>query len=384
MAQYITTNVTSLVAQNNLSKASESLASNLERLSSGQRINSASDDAAGMAIASRMTSQITGMEMAKRNTQDAISMTQTAEGAMGVQVEQLQRVRELAVQASNGMLNATDRNKLENEADALIQELDKVATETNYNGNSLLAGEQDITFQVGADKGDTRTVALVDTRSSVLGTKGTVTASSDGANTFDANTDANFTVAMATAEQAHKSGTDFTTNNNITMAVDGTMTGGNFSSFEVGDTGTITVYEDKGLATEIATDMQITVTNNDAVAGQFSVEYTDTAGTGDALSKMDISTAEGAMAAIEAVDNALDTVQTARSNMGTYQNRFEQVTDNLNSSIQNTSAARGRIQDTDFAKETADMTKNQILSQAGVSMLSQANQLPQNVLSLLR
>jgi flagellin len=306
--------------------------------------------------------------MAKRNTQDAISMTQTAEGAMGVQVEQLQRVRELAVQASNGMLNATDRNKLENEADALIQELDKVATETNYNGNSLLAGEQDIVFQVGADNGDTRTVALVDTRSSVLGTKGTVTASSDGSNTFSATTDANF-ATMAAGSREHKSGTDFTTGNNIAMAVDGTFTGGDFSGYEVGDTGTITVYEDKGLATEIATDMQITVTNNDGVAGQFSVEYTDTAGTGDALSKMDISTAEGAMAAIEAVDNALDTVQTARSNMGTYQNRFEQVTDNLNSSIQNTSAARGRIQDTDFAKETADMTKNQILSQAGVSML---------------
>jgi flagellin len=132
MAQYISTNVTSLVAQNNLSKATGSLASNLERLSSGQRINSASDDAAGMAIASRMTAQIKGMEMAKRNTQDAISMTQTAEGAMGVQVEQLQRVRELSVQASNGMLNAGDREKLNNEATSLVAELDKVATETNY------------------------------------------------------------------------------------------------------------------------------------------------------------------------------------------------------------------------------------------------------------
>ena len=381
MAQYISTNVTSLVAQNNLSKATGSLASNLERLSSGQRINSASDDAAGMAIASRMTAQIKGMEMAKRNTQDAISMTQTAEGAMGVQVEQLQRVRELSVQASNGMLNAGDREKLNNEATSLVSELDKVATETNYNGNSLLAGAQDITFQVGADNGDTRTVKLVDTRSSVLGTSGTVTASSNGATSFDANTDANFTVAMASAEKAHKSGTDFSSS--VTMDAAGTMTGGDFSAYEVGDTGTITVYEDKGLATEIATDMQITVTNNSA-AGEFSVEYTGTAGSGDSLAKMDISTAEGAMAAIESVDNALDTIQTSRSNMGSYQNRFDQVTDNLNTSIQNTSAARGRIQDADFAKETAEMTKNQILSQAGVSMLSQANSMPQNVLALLR
>ena len=289
MPQYITTNVTSLQAQNNLDKSSTNLAKSLERLSSGQRINSASDDAAGMAIASRMTAQIRGMDMAKRNTQDGISLVQTAEGAMGVQVEQLQRTRELSVQASNGMLSFEDRTKLNTEAVALMDELNSIATETNFNGNKLLDGAvASMVVQVGANQGETRTVNFVDTTAATLG-----------------------------------------------------------------------------------------------VAGEsFGTEVLSNAGT--TAGKINLQNVTNASAAITVIDSALDSVQSGRSNMGAYQNRLEQSISNLDVSINNVSASRGRIQDADFAKETADMTKNQILAQAGVAMLSQANQLPQNVLSLIR
>ncbi len=291
MPQYITTNVTSLQAQNNLDKSSTALAKSLERLSSGQRINSASDDAAGMAIASRMTAQIRGMDMAKRNTQDGISLVQTAEGAMGVQVEQLQRTRELAVQASNGMLSEADRTKLNTEAVALMDELDEIAQGTNFNGNKLLDGSNDtaataMKVQVGANAGETRDIVFVDTSAATLKVTG--------------------------------------------------------EAFAVG-----------------------------------SVAVTS-------ANKINLQSVTNASNAITTIDAALDTVQSGRSNMGAYQNRMEQTITNLDVSINNASASRGRIQDADFAKETADMTKNQILAQAGVAMLSQANQLPQNVLSLLR
>jgi flagellin len=284
------------------------LAKSLERLSSGQRINSASDDAAGMAIASRMTAQIKGMDAAKRNTQDGISLTQTAEGAMGVQVEQLQRTRELAVQASNGMLSQSDRDKLNTEAVALMAELNEVATNTNFNGNKLLDGSiSSVELQVGANTGETRTINLIDTDADTL---------------------------------------------NVT-----------------GETFTITG-----------------TTGAEVWASDVSGVAATTAGTDGATAAkhINLQTQDNAQAALTTLDSALDTVQGGRSNMGAYQNRLEQTTANLDVSINNTTASRGRIQDADFAKETADMTKNQILSQAGVAMLSQANQLPQNVLSLLR
>jgi|JYMV01.1.fsa_nt_gi flagellin len=290
MPQYISTNITSLQAQNNLDKSSSALAKSLERLSSGQRINSASDDAAGMAIASRMTAQIRGMDAAKRNTQDGISMVQTSEGAMGVQVEQLQRTRELSVQASNGMLSFEDRTKLNTEAVALMDELNKIATETNFNGNKLLDGSiASMIVQVGANATETRDITFVDTTAATL-----------------------------------------------------------------------------------------------LVAGEsFATEALSSAA-GTTAGSINLQNVTNASEAITTIDAALDAVQSGRSNMGAYQNRLEQTISNLDVSINNVSASRGRIQDADFAKETADMTKNQILAQAGVAMLSQANQLPQNVLSLIR
>ena len=429
MAQYISTNVTSLVAQSNLAKSSNALAGNLERLSSGQRINSASDDAAGMAIASRMTSQIRGNEMAKRNTADAISMTQTAEGAMGVQVEQLQRARELAVQSANGMLADSDRSKLDNEQNALMAEFDKVATETTFNDNNLLdgTGAATVSFQVGANSNETRDVKMVNTTASAL----THSFVSDGV-TAQSAVDAQSAVSadiyktstpVATGSVALtdaidissmvnsgdtltiKSGeTAFVDNGALTLdttsgKIDiaaitiGSATGSTTSVYELKDANgnlkselTFTAAVSNSTSGSEAGTMALTAhTAVEASAKQDAVAAV-TAGTvtSQNLTSMSLTTQQGALESIDVIDAALDTVQTARSNMGTYQNRFDQVQTNLDVSLANTSASRGRIQDADFAKETADMTKNQILSQAGVAMLSQANQLPQNVLSLLR
>jgi flagellin len=289
------------------------------------------------------------------------------------------------------MLNNADLEKINNEAQSLIQELDKVAVGTNYNGNPLLDNNGTVTFQVGANNGDTRVVGLVDTRIAELGKAGGQITVSNGANLFDINTDANFTNVDGGATLTHKAGIDMSASISFTStptspppaAFDGSeeLTGGNFSAFNVGDVSTITVTDPNTGAT---TDLEITVTNNSATVGEFTVKHLSSAGSGVPLNAISMTTQGGAQAALISIDSALTTIQTARSNMGAYQNRFEQVTENLNTSIQNTSAARGRIQDADFAKETAEMTKNQILSQAGVSMLSQANQLPQNVLSLLK
>jgi len=423
MAQYISTNVTSLVAQTNLAKSSTALAGNLERLSSGQRINSASDDAAGMAIASRMTSQIRGNEMAKRNTADAISMTQTAEGAMGVQVEQLQRARELAVQSANGMLASSDRAKLDNEQNALMAEFDKVATETTFNDNELLdgSGAATVSFQVGANSNETRDVTMVNTTAAALthsfvsggvaaqtavdaqsavsadiyAAQGQIDAATAGKIDLSAMVNAGDTLTVKSGSTAFGATDGTLTLDSSTGLVDITTIAG-------GTPGTTknAVYELKDANGNVKSELSFESVVTAAAAG--TVELTAhtavaatekqdavaaiAAGTvtSQNLTTMSLTTQQGALDSIDVIDAALDTVQTARSNMGTYQNRFEQVSANLDVSIANTSASRGRIQDADFAKETADMTKNQILSQAGVAMLSQANQLPQNVLSLLR
>jgi len=349
MPQYISTNVTSLVAQNNLDRSSGALAKSLERLSSGQRINSASDDAAGMAIASRMTAQIRGAEAAKRNTQDGISLTQTAEGAMGVQVEQLQRTRELAVQAANGMLSQSDRNKLNTEAVGLMAELDEVATKTKFNGNNLLnrPASTTVVLQVGANFGETRTMSLTNTTAATLNVQG---------QTFTFNTN----------------GDNDPTNDTVTSDVSDALVA-------------MKQWTGAGTAADPYT-LSATGVDQPLVAGTaFTAGFVlDDTQTTTADGHINLQTQLNAQAALTVIDTALNTVQSGRSNMGAYQNRLEQTISNLDVSINNTSASRGRIQDADFAMETADMTKNQILSQAGVAMLSQANQLPQNVLSLIK
>lgn len=270
----INTNITALIGQNNLNKSQSAQQTSMERLSSGLRINSAKDDAAGQAIANRMTAQVTGLGQAQRNANDGISLAQTAEGAMNSINDNLQRMRELSVQAANGTNSAADLTSIQEEIDARIAEIDRVANSTNFNGIDLLEG-----------------------------------------------TNTTHTIQVGTGADAAKDQIDITT---IDATFDALVAGG-----------------------------------------------------------IDVTVADGGTAAITALDEAIKTVDSARSGLGASQNRLESALDNISSTSTNLSAARSRIEDADYAVEVSNMTRANILQQAGTSVLAQANQTPQSVLSLL-
>jgi len=285
--QTINTNIIALNAQRNLAGSQSSLASSMQRLSSGMRVNSAKDDAAGMAIAERMTAQIRGMNVAARNANDGISLAQTAEGALGKVSDSLQRMRELAVQAANATNSDSDKDSLDKEFGELAKEIQRVLGGTTFNGLAVLGGDAGTqTFQVGA------------------------------------NTGSNDSINITT--------TNMTTNADIT-----------------------------------------------------SVAGTDNAGGSRAVidNTADASTIQDV---IDNIDTALDTINSERATLGASQSRFDAVVSNLQISIENQSAARSRIIDTDFAVETSNLSRAQILQQAGNAMVAQANQLPEQVLQLLR
>jgi flagellin len=277
MAQTINTNLASLTAQRNQSSSAMSLTTSMQRLSSGLRVNSAKDDAAGLAIADRMNSQIKGMNVAIRNANDAISLAQTAEGALGKMTDALQRMRELAVQSANATNTSGDRDNLQAEFLQLQSEVTRLGTDTKFNGQAVLAGGTQ-TFQIGADVG--QTIDIV--------------------------------------------GTDITSSASMTSG---------------------------------ATSATITISGTDNTS---------------------------ANAAITAIDAALNEITTQRATYGAAQNRFDSVIANLQVASENQSAARGRIMDADFAAETSNLSRAQILQQAGNAMIAQANQLPQQVMKLLQ
>jgi len=314
MAASVNTNVVSLNAQRNLSASQSSLSTSMQRLSSGLRVNSAKDDAAGLAIAERMSAQVKGMNVAVRNANDGISLAQTAEGALGKIGDNLQRMRELAVQSRNATNSAGDRDNLQKEFKELQAEIDRTVKGTKFNGTAMFASgaATTLSFQVGAG---TNTTDRIDISGAVLGGGSSVSAASAIAST------------SASAEQ------------DLMATVTGTWDGSN------------------GLA----------------IGGNVSGAAT---GTAAGVSQVDD--------AINAIDKALDLVNNKRANFGASQNRFEAVISNLQTNIENQAAARGRIVDADFATETSNLSRSQILQQAGTAMVAQANQLPQQVLSLLR
>ena len=279
MPTTINTNMASLSAQRALQSTNGSLSTSMQRLSTGLRINSAKDDAAGLAIAERMTSQVRGMTVASRNANDAISLAQTAEGSLGKVGESLQRMRELAVQSANSTNDTSDRVNLNEEYTALATEVSRVLEGTKFNGKNLLnSAATSMAFQIGADTDSTDRI----------------------------------TVALR----------DMTAGTGMSAAITGTAAS--------------------------------------------------------------ISTVDASLATISNLDAAIDEVTSARSNLGSVQNRFESVVANLATSQENITSARGRITDADFAVESANLSRAQVLSQAGNTMLAQANQQPQQVLSLLR
>ena len=275
MALFVNTNVSALNAQRQLINSGRTLDTSFQRLSSGFRINSAADDAAGLQISNRLTAQIQGLDQAIRNANDGISLSQVAEGAMDEITNALQRIRVLSVQSQNGINSSADRVALQKEVSALKTEISRIATTTQFGGVKLLDGKYSSTFLVGANAGQTISVNL-------------------------------------------------------------SRTGGGFGSSGLG------------------------------------------------INKLSISSVGGASAALASIDSAIKTIDSTRADLGAIQNRFQSTIRNLSNIVENVSAARSRIKDTDFAKETAELTRSQILQQASTTILSQANQRPQSALSLLQ
>jgi len=496
MSSVINTNIASLNAQRNLSTSQTSLQTSIQRLSSGLRINSAKDDAAGLAISDRMTSQINGMTQATRNANDGVSMAQTAEGALSSSGDILQRIRQLAVQSSNASNTSSDRQALQTEVGQLGSELNRIAQTTSFNGQNLMDGSMGTaTFQVGANAGQTIQATGTNFLTNVYGNNemvadeaavnnaNTNVATKVGALTINgslgsaaidtANTDTAKTIAANINNQTGSTGVTATAKTTASLKL-GTSDSFQFSlksdngtavtiSFSTGatvgsatdyasgiaainaqtaNTGVTAEYDQKNNSIKLtnSTGNDINLVNTSTAAnGKFDVQSykadgsltavndmkaanaksfvngtvtldsnnsfsmvdagsglalttsTTSAGTATAngsklqsVASIDVSSYAGAQTAIKIADAALAAVDNQRAQYGALQNRFSSTISNLASSNENLSASRSRITDTDFAAETANMTRSQILQQAGTSMLAQANSLPNGVLSLLR
>ena len=462
MAISVNTNVTSMKAQNNLNSATSNQKTSMERLASGLRINSAKDDAAGLQISNRMTSQINGIGVAMRNANDGISIAQTAEGSMQESTNILQRMRDLSLQSANGSNSADDRDAMQKEINSLNSELTRIAETTSFGGQKLLDGTygtQD--FQVGSNANETISVSLTDTSASALGQNqlngagtgialggaataavagaatgvatgaikvngGAITIAADATSTqvagqinaldngvkaetsvtatvgklTGATVDADLTVGSKTYamadyvdnedklvealkadgfEASNDSGTVTITAKNVDEIA---MVGGGASNTaELDGTAALVAGQRKTAALELTSKDSIAITG--AAATVADVVGTTVASTLESVDKLDITTADGAQSAIAVIDAAIAGIDSQRADLGAVQNRMNFTINNLSNVQSNVSDARSRIQDVDFAKETAELTKQQILSQTSSAMLAQANQLPQAALSLL-
>ncbi len=479
MPQVITTNVMSLNAQRNLNKSQGALQTSLQRLSSGLRINSAKDDAAGLAISERFTAQIRGLTVAARNANDGISLAQVAEGALNEVGNILQRIRELAVQSANATNSRSDRQALQAEVSQLTAELDRIAKSAEFNGTKILDGTFGTAlFQVGANANETivattanfKTQQYGDYRITGFDTNLTATAwtaqgtiiISGPQGTATVNTNAGALtakdIAAAVNLKTDETGVTASAKTEITLTFENsgtyrfTLKGDNTSAVEIGfnisdktgvealnqaasafndfqaKTGIVAAVKEDGsgitLTSYSGQDIQLfdtSFTNSgDVTVGTSAgtVVLTDSSGVNTAYARgqvtfdsekaftitgtadkiisaaseasvlqkvadLDISTVSGANLALSIVDAAISQVSTQRAKFGALQSRFQSTISNLETSVENLSAARSRIRDADFAVETAELTRNQILQQAGTAMLAQANALPQNVLSLL-
>ncbi|WP_045727450.1 flagellin [Xanthomonas sp. GPE 39] len=394
MAQVINTNILSLNAQRNLNLNSASLATTIQQLSTGKMINSAKDNAAGLKITEGFTTQINGLDVAGRNANDGISLAQTAEGAMVEIGNNLQRIRELAVQSANATNSTSDRQALNAEVTQLTSEIDRVANQTDFNGTKLLNGSfTGALFQVGANAGQTIGISsIVDANVNVLGktgfaatqtssaalASGTATASGSFSGMV-INGIAIDSVAVAVGDA------DSSVSTKIAAAINNKMDQTGVYASINSTTGALQLDSIKGNQ-----DFSFTAGSATGATGitfsnaGIAATATAVAGNTNFVKDLDITTFQGAQRALSIVDNALNAVNSSRADMGAIQNRFTSTIANLSSASENLSASRSRILDTDYAKATADLTREQILQQAGTAMLAQAKSAPQSVLSLLQ
>jgi len=392
MGLRINTNIAAMNAYRNLSVTSSQMSKSLEKLSSGYRINRAADDAAGLAISEGLRSQIGGLKVAGRNTQDAINVVQTADGALNETTSILQRMRDLSVQAANGgSMDAGAKQNIQTEMDQLKQELTRIADTTQFNGTKLLDGNYKGTFQVGANAGETITVQGVGDMTAgglkVATVDVTQAASVSGSTVTGLTLDAAATTAPASVKL-----------NGKTLDLSGWATGGtvedaaaNKALFEEQASQALsgsgfTLQDAWDATTNTTLDLTFTSTKTDYADAAAVVTGLNSAGLGGTAAGDNAATVsvDGAAAGINAIDGAIQTVSTARANLGAYQNRFEHTINNINVAVENLSASESAIRDTDMASEMVNFTRTQILSQAGTAMLAQANQIPQGVLRLLQ
>ena len=483
MGMSINTNVSSLTAQRSSSRVQDQLSTSMARLSSGLRINSAKDDAAGLAISERFTTQIRGINQATRNANDAISLAQTAEGALGSVGDNLQRIRELAVQSANATNSSSDRAALQAEASQLVAEVQRVGSQTSFNGINLLDGSfTSKAFQVGANSGETISIAsIVDARTSSLGSHslttngsvvGTVVGGSASNNGIGAETNLTLTTSAGTSSAISYGanagadaiasaintaganvGVTATATNSTTLsslsvagavsftlggqAVAATVTDQNdlsavvsaingvagttgitaaFTSTSAKNSITLSTTDGRNIglgafsvtggsstATDTVSFGGTTLTEGGTIAaiktgtvtlastkGALSVGgsnadvFTAVNSSFSSLAAVDLSTAAGASSALSVIDSSLSQINSSRADLGAIQNRFSSTISSLQVTSENLSASRSRIEDADFAAETANLSRAQVLQQAATAMVAQANQLPQQVLQLLK
>jgi len=405
MASSINTNVNSINAQRNLGMSSTSLTTSMQRLSSGLRVNSAKDDAAGLAIAERMNTGVRGLTVASRNANDGISLAQTTEGALGKVGDMLQRMRELSVQASNATNSAADRVALQAEVAQLTDEIDRVAKQTTFNGQKVLDGSfAGAVFQVGANSGDVVGLgALTNSTAAGLANVEYGTAEVTGISSADiTNLDS---IAAGDLQIAVSGTTEITIDlGAIKAASSGSERLGqvvsaiNAKTADTGVTAYLTANDDGSFELNLMSSKLDSA--GDTAAVELSGFTADATGLDDAdatfqsatndlstnqgIDTLTVATQSDAWVALKKIDAAIDQVNAARADLGAMQSRFESAVANIDIQVENLAASRGRIMDADFAKETANLSRAQILQQAGTAMVAQANQLPQGVLQLLR
>ncbi|CAB3762643.1 flagellin [Burkholderia puraquae] len=381
----INSNINSLVAQQNLNGSQNALSQAITRLSSGKRINSAADDAAGLAISTRMQTQINGLNQGVSNANDGVSMIQTASSALSSLTNSLQRIRQLAVQASTGTMSSTDQAALQQEVAQQIQEVNRIASQTTYNGTNILNGNAGIvSFQVGANVGQTISLDLSQSMSAAkIGgglvqkgqTVGTVTGLSlDNAGAYTSSGAAITAINVLSDGQG---GYTFTDQNGgaITQTVAQSVFGASAT------TGTGTAVGALSIQTS-ATSSSMSAASLTAITN--AVAQINAVNKPATVSGLDISTVSGANVAMVSIDNALQTVNNVQAQLGAAQNRFTAIATAQQAESTDLSSAQSQITDANFAQETANMSKNQVLQQAGISVLAQANSLPQQVLKLLQ
>lgn len=377
MAVNVNTNVSAMTAQRYLNSATNAQQTSMERLSSGFKINSAKDDAAGLQISNRLNVQSRGLDVAVRNANDGISIAQTAEGAMDETTNILQRMRDLSLQSANGSNSKSERVAIQEEVTALNNELNRIAETTSFGGNKLLNGTFGTkSFQIGADNGEAVMLSMNNMRSDNADMGGTAFKAANakdkdwsvqaGANDLTINVTDNAGVAQTININA-KEGDDIE----------------QLATYINGQTDLVTASVDEDGALQVYAGNNKADGSTVAFSGSLSGELAFGAANAVTVNDIDVTSVGGSQESVAIIDSALQFVDSHRAELGAFQNRFNHAINNLDNINENVNASKSRIKDTDFAKETTALTKSQILSQASSSILAQAKQAPNSALSLL-